>query len=229
MYYREKWYLIKGALTVVIGVITFIVLLATLMAPTKNKQQSENDVSIPICTMDPTPTPMSQTPMETRRPMTPDELSYVEKVKKPKKAEKFKAIKNCPWSKATQKKIANICNKKSISFELLMSMAYTESRYNETAVGDGGKAYGAWQIHPTVWGAVINDLGYDNVDMYKVIPAATVTAHIMRAHFEQYDDIEYAVMAWNGGGRYSFSMIDAGRTSQYAREIIDRTSRYEKR
>ena len=170
-----------------------------------------------------TATPLSEIPLATEAPMTVDELSCVEK------RDTFTPIRDCPWSKKLQKKIKKICRKYSISFELIMSMAYTESRFNKTAVGDEGEAYGAWQIHPDVWRAVIHKLGYKNSDMLRAVPAAEVTCYIMRAHFKAWDDVYYALMAWNGGGAYAFKKRNAGQITSYAAETEQRRYLYEQR
>lgn len=41
---------------------------------------------------------------------------------------------------------------------LFACIAYHESRWQTDAVGDNGRAHGAWQVHPRFWGPVPDDL-----------------------------------------------------------------------
>ena len=179
-------------------------------------QQKEKEIFYTTMTPEPSEAP-------TEKPLEADELSCVEK------RDDFIPIKDCPWSTKLQKKIKKICKKYSISFELIMSMAYTESRFNKAAVGDEGEALGAWQIHPSVWMNVIHKLGYSKEDMLRAAPAAEVTCYIMRAHFEKWDDVYYALMAWNGGGVYAYKKRMAGEITSYAAETEQRRFIYEQR
>lgn len=171
--------------------------------------------------------PASVQIIDNGNPLRADEMGEKIVVKKDK-PKKFKKIKGCPWSRSQQKQIKKICNKYNMSFSLIMSMAYTESRFNEKAVGDGGQAYGAWQIHPSTWYQTISKLGYCKNDMLKLLPAAETVCYIMRAHFRNYDNIFFAIMAWNGGSEYAYQMIDNCQVSEYALEIEARADKYEK-
>ena len=169
----------------------------------------------PKPTEEPTPTPKADAPMK------PEELSVVRK-------DTFKGISKCPWSIKTQKEINKWCEKYNVSFHLIMSMAYQESHFDEKAIGDNGKAYGAWQIHPDIWDGVIKKFDYSWNDMFDPVKAGRVCAYIMKAHFENYDDPEFATMAWNGGSTYAFRKIDAGEVSEYATEVLNRSEKWER-
>ncbi len=164
------------------------------------------------------PTPI---PEVTLAPMKPEELSVVKK-------DTFKGISKCPWSIEVQREINKWCEKYNVSFHLIMSMAYQESHFDEKAIGDNGKAYGAWQIHPDIWDGVIRKFDYSWNDMFDPVKAGRVCAYIMKAHFENYDDPEFATMAWNGGSTYAFRKIDAGEVSEYATEVLKRSEKWER-
>lgn len=124
--------------------------------------------------------------------VTPSPVPEIEQnLAKQTEPETFRTIPDCPWSEPTQRKINDICKKYYISFSLIMSMAYEESRFDETVTGDEGQAVGAWQIHPSTWGHVIKKLGYTASDMKKPVPAAEVTCYIMTAHFKKLDEVYY--------------------------------------
>lgn len=141
----------------------------------------------------------------------------------------FKKIKECKWSRETQKKIKNICDKYNISFELCMAMAYEESSFQSSVAGDKGEAYGAWQIHPSVWNEELKRWGYTWNDMYDLEKSCDVYCRIMKSHFKKSDDVYFAIMAWNGGGDYARQMLDSGNVSDYAKNIVKRTMKYERR
>lgn len=155
-----------------------------------------------------------------------NEQAYIENEKQ---SDNFKKIKECKWSKETQKKIKSICDKYNISFELCMAMAYEESSFKSYDTGDKGKAYGAWQIHPSVWREELRRWGYTWNDMYDIEKSCDVYCRIMKSHFQKSDDVYFAVMAWNGGGDYARQMLDSGNVSDYSKNIVKRAMKYERR
>lgn len=149
------------------------------------------------------------------------------KEKASKKTDKQKYIRNCPWSKKIQKRIKRLCERRGVDFHLVMSMAYTESRFNGQAIGDGGQAFGAWQIHPAEWKEEIARFGYDAEDMLDVAKQAHVLTYLMQAHLDRFDgDERAALMAWNGSGDYASAMMQKGVVSSYAKEILSRKKKY---
>lgn len=147
----------------------------------------------------------------------------------PKVVDDFNPIKECTWSKSTQKRLYDICEEWNICFEMCISQAFTESRWNSNAVGDGGLAYGAWQIHPSTWSDELERWGMTANDMYDLDKACEAYCRIMRSHFERYDNIYFALMAWRWGGDDGFEKLVTNGADAYATEVARRSEKYEKR
>lgn len=131
----------------------------------------------------------------------------------------FKIIRDCKWSKDEQKKVKKICEKYGIPFEICIAQAFVESSWNEKAEGDNGKAYGAWQIHPTVWKVELKKWGYSWDDMYDLEKACDVYCRIMKSHFMRYDNLYFALMAWRWGGDEAMEKLKNG-PDNYALKIV---------
>lgn len=174
----------------------------------------------------PTPKPEFKYKVKAEKPLAARQLKCVSV----HKAEKdFNKIQDCPWSQKTQRDIFYICHKRNISFELCIAQAKRESNWNARALGDDGQAYGAWQIHPAVWQSVIRKMGYTWDDMFNQVKAADVYTYIMRSHFQRYDDVEFALLAWRWGGNDALQIISTGINSSYVNEILKNTQKFERR
>lgn len=162
-------------------------------------------------------------------------LSKKQSVKKKKKKkkktayQKFKPIKVCRWTKKQQWRIKKICKKYHISFEMCIAQAYQESHWNQKAIGDGGLACGAWQIHPSAWNDELSRWGYSRSSMFNLYKACDAYCKIMKAHFKRRDDVQFALMAWRWGGAAGMVKLNSSGPDTYARQIISRSKRYEKR
>ena len=212
---KEKHYICMMATLIFVMVIVLNLVFSDALAETSVVEIPETDFGHPV----------GGTWYVTPEPIQVENEYILEEQEKV--SDYFIPIQDCEWSIETQKGIKKICDKYKISFPLIMSMAYEESRYDAAAVGDEGQAIGAWQIHPSVWMEVILKLGYSPEDMKKILPAAEVTCYSMRSHFERLDDAEFAVMAWNGGGAYAMSKVNSGQVSEYARKILERSQKWE--
>lgn len=144
-------------------------------------------------------------------------------------SEEFVPIKECTWSKRTQYRLSKICEKYNISFEMAIAQAYQESRFNEKAVGDGGLAYGAWQIHPSTWRKELARWGYSWNDMYDVEKACEAYCKIMVSHFEKWDNIYFTLMAWRWGGDDGREKLERNGPDAYSCGIEERAEYYENR
>lgn len=152
-----------------------------------------------------------------------------EEKKENQKIRKFIPIDECLWNKREQKLIWKICYEEKYSFELCIAQAKLESSWEKKAIGDGGKAKGAWQIHPMVWIDVIQRLGYEEKDMFQLEKACRTYIYIMKSHFQKFDDVEFALLAWRWGGDRAMDMIDCGEYSDYSADIIRLAQKYERR
>lgn len=165
--------------------------------------------------------------------MTPKKTAQPKVTKKKKKKktayQKFKKIKACPWSKKKQWMVYKICRRYDISFEMCIAQAYQESRFHIKAIGDKGLACGGWQIHPSTWDNELARWGYSRQSMFDLKKACIAYCRIMRSHFKKYDDVEFALMAWRWGGYDGMVKLNRYGPDVYARQIIKRTGKYEKR
>lgn len=164
------------------------------------------------------------------KPLTNDaRWTATSEIKVKKSKPKFKAIKDCKWSKKTQKKIKKICDKYNISFELCIAQAKYESDFNPNCNSDNGASYGAWQIQPYQWLNELRKWGYEPDDMYNLLDCCDVYCRIMQSHFEVDEDIEWALMAYNCGSGRAKQLLRQGYVNNYTKRVIATAEKYERR
>lgn len=123
-----------------------------------------------------------------------------------------------PLSEDLQDHIFNLCDEKGIEYKVAMALIHTESRFDATCVGDSGNSLGLMQIQPRWHYERMERLGCnDLLDPYQNV---TVGLDLFSDLLEEYGVVEYALMAYNGGGSYADSMIDSGLISDYAYSVI---------
>lgn len=123
-----------------------------------------------------------------------------------------------PLSKDLQDHIFNLCDEKGIEYQVAMALIHTESRFDATCVGDSGNSLGLMQIQPRWHYERMERLGCDDLlDPYQNV---TVGLDLFSDLLEEYGEVEYALMAYNGGGAYADSMIESGLISDYAYSVI---------
>lgn len=123
-----------------------------------------------------------------------------------------------PLSKDLQDHIFNLCDEKGIEYQVAMALIHTESRFDATCVGDSGNSLGLMQIQPRWHYERMERLGCnDLLDPYQNV---TVGLDLFSDLLEEYGEVEYALMAYNGGGAYADSMIESGLISDYAYSVI---------
>lgn len=118
-----------------------------------------------------------------------------------------------PLSEDLQDHIFNLCDEKGIEYPVAMALIRTESRFDATCVGDSGNSLGLMQIQPRWHYERMERLGCnDLLDPYQNV---TVGLDLFSDLLEEYGEVEYALMAYNGGGAYADSMIESGLISDY--------------
>ena len=123
-----------------------------------------------------------------------------------------------PLSEDLQDHIFNLCDEKGIEYRVAMALIHTESRFDATCVGDSGNSLGLMQIQPRWHYERMEQLGCnDLLDPYQNV---TVGLDLFSDLLEEYGEIEYALMAYNGGEAYADSMIESGLISDYAYSVI---------
>lgn len=138
---------------------------------------------------------------------------------------KYRYIKDCPLSKELQQGIFDICEEYSVSFEFIMSVIEQESSFDVYALGDNCESKGLMQIQKKWHYKLMEELGVS--DLYVPLDNVKVGVALLSSYFEEDDDVYYVLMKYNGGARYANNMIKDGKVSTYAREITERSAKYE--
>lgn len=89
--------------------------------------------------------------------------------------------------------IRPIAEKHGLETNLLLAIAWHESRFRTNALGDGGKAHGMFQIHPEFWPCTVDEL-------YNPYSATEHACNILLNWMHVYGyDIHQAVNCYNTG------------------------------
>lgn len=138
----------------------------------------------------------------------------------------YRYISECPLGAEIQEGIFDICEEYGISFEFVMAMIMQESSFRPEALGDGGKSKGLMQIQERWHKATMDEVGV--TDLYDPIGNVEVGVAILQGYFEEHEDVYHVLMKYNGGASYANRMMNAGKVSDYAKEITERTVEYER-
>lgn len=130
------------------------------------------------------------------------------------------ALYDVPLSDEIQRYIMNVCRYYEIDPALVLAVIEQESGYDETAVGDGGEAYGLMQVQVRWHLARMERLGV--TDLLNPYENVAVGVDILAEKLDEGLGTGWALMAYNGGNQYANEMKQAGRISDYAKGIIER-------
>ena len=123
-----------------------------------------------------------------------------------------------PLSDDLQIYITRLCSEYHIDRELIFAMIERESTYNPNAMGDNGRSYGLMQIQLRYVRERMDKLGCtDLLDPYDNV---TVGIDLIAEYIDKGYGLEWALMAYNGGEGYAYSMRANGYVSNYARSVI---------
>lgn len=112
-----------------------------------------------------------------------------------------------------------------IAPELVIAMIEQESGCNEAAVGDYGESVGLMQIKQKYHQERMDNLECSNLlDPYDNV---AVGIDYLYELFEQYEDPYMVLMEYNGGHAYAVKMMDAGKVSEYALQVLGRARELE--
>ena len=134
-------------------------------------------------------------------------------------------IAECMLSREMQQQIYNICEQQGVPYTLVMAVIKQESSFNDQAVGDGGNSVGLMQIQERWFSGLMDELGVNS--LYLPLDNVKVGAAILKGYFEESDNTYYVLMKYNGGAAYANRMIEAGKVSDYALEIVEQAAAYE--
>lgn len=130
----------------------------------------------------------------------------------------------CKLDKELQEGIFDICERYSISYELVMAVIWKESLFNINAVGDNGKSIGLMQVQERCVKDIMEELGV--TDLFDPLQNVEVGVVLLVRYFEKYGEVYDALMAYNGGCSYANRMIKAGKVSKYALAVVEKAAEY---
>lgn len=144
----------------------------------------------------------------------------VEAPKEDVESEKVEPTKtyNVPLTAELQNHIIEQCEDRGIDPALVLAMIRQESNFNVDAMGDDGNAYGLMQIWPKWHSHRMEQYGYD--DLRDPFQNVTVGIDIIADYIDKGYGVEWALMAYNGGGAYADKKLAAGEVSEYAQRVV---------
>ena len=104
--------------------------------------------------------------------------------------------------------------------ELIESICYQESRFDEQALDASQSCYGLMQVQKISHRERMNDLGV--TDLYDIDSNVHVATDYLAELFNQYEDVATVLMVYHGE-RNAVKNAEGGRVSKYAREILERS------
>ena len=130
------------------------------------------------------------------------------------------ALYDVPLSDEIQRYIMNVCRYYEMDPALVLAVIEQESGYDETAVGDGGEAYGLMQVQARWHLARMERLGV--TDLLNPYENVAVGVDILAEKLDEGLGIEWALMSYSGGNQYANEMMADGKVSEYAQDVDKR-------
>lgn len=123
-----------------------------------------------------------------------------------------------PLDEDLQKHIIMVSNYYNIEPSIIFAMIERESRYRPDVIGDNGRSYGLMQIQERWHKDRMNKLGVtDLLDPYQNV---LVGIDYLAELFKYNEDVEWVLMAYNGGMSYANRLIGSGTVSAYATGVL---------
>lgn len=163
-----------------------------------------------------------------KNPKNIDTLYNANTVEEPKDPE-TKAYKLCDVDMPEDLQIwlFDYCEQMHISPYLIIAMCERESDFNPNCIYDNGDSIGIMQIQPKWHYERMERLGvHDLTDAQGNIK---VGIDFLLELFERNNNVEWVLMAYNGGQAYANRKINNGEVSEYAKYIINRAIELESR
>lgn len=111
--------------------------------------------------------------------------------------------------------------------EVLMSMAFEESRFNPDVVSKNGKYIGLLQINPRWQGERMERLGV--TDLKDARSNMMVAADYLKTLFDEYEDTGTVIMHYAGYSKSSIARYEeTGKLASYVSRVLERSERYER-
>lgn len=123
-----------------------------------------------------------------------------------------------PLESGLQAYIVELCDARGIDPAIVVAMIYRESGFNAGAIGDSGNSLGLMQIQPRWNRARMDELGCpDLLDPYQNV---AVGIDCFADYVDQSGNIEWSLMAYNGGPSYASNLWNSGQISGYASAVL---------
>lgn len=124
-----------------------------------------------------------------------------------------------------QEHIFALCEIYDIDPAVVISVIARESSFRPGVMGDGGESYGLMQIKKKWHKARMERLGVtDLLDPYQNV---TVGIDLLAELLRYKDNLEWALMCYNGGYSYADKRIKSGNISDYAKGVISMSNSLE--
>lgn len=127
-----------------------------------------------------------------------------------------------PVSDSTQGIIYQISKEYDLPYRVVLALFGAETTWNEdpkhTETHGGAKYIGMGCINEKYHA---EDLAKKGIDIYTLSGNIEGVCHILRAQYNRFGNITYAVMAYNGGAGYTLAQIEKGITeNSYTRTVM---------
>ena len=124
-----------------------------------------------------------------------------------------------PLSEQLQDHIFALCEYYRINPAIVIAIIEKESNYRDWVMGDSGRSYGLMQVQKRWHEARMKKLGVtDLLDPYQNV---AVGIDILAELLHRNNDIEWALMAYNGGASYANNLASQGIVSKYANRVLE--------
>ncbi len=135
-------------------------------------------------------------------------------------------IESVPLDAGLQNWTFEHCKKNYISTYLIFALIEKESDYDANLIGDDGQAFGLMQVQEQWHRERMVRLGI--TDLMEPRQNITVGTDYLVELFQTGNEIDWVLMAYNGGPAYADRNRDNGTVSSYAKEIIERAEQLRK-
>lgn len=155
-----------------------------------------------------------------------EENNWKQKVTVTNMKKEITYIESVPLDAGLQKWIFEHCNKNAISTYLIFALIEKESDYDTDLIGDNGQAFGLMQVQEQWHWERMARLGI--TDLMEPEQNITVGIDYLVELFRTGNEVDWVLMAYNGGKAYADRNRDNGTVSSYAMEIIERAEQLRK-
>lgn len=121
-----------------------------------------------------------------------------------------------PLTPEEQLSIQHICEQYQISYELVLAIIETESRYKADAVNPNGTCKGLMQINTSL---------HECEEPFNAIENVKTGVKYLSELFEEYNDVGLVLDLYGG---YDFTYYNKGEVSRYTENILRRSEEFER-